>query len=210
VARESSSVVARGSSSVEAWGSSRVVAWESSRVVAWESSSVVAWGLVSLHGWGKITAKLSAKCSVHIHSKSAKITGGVQIDATINSPKEWCDYYGVTVKNGMALLYKGVEKEYRSAHKYSFQYLPGAIPEAPDWDGGKQECGKGLHFSPHPKMTKEFITNPAHYLGCWVRLSEIAIHMDGSYPQKCKAKRVCRPIFEVDEDGKLIKVEKVK
>jgi len=197
----SSSVVARESSSVVAWGSSSVVAWGSSSVVAWGSSSVVAKGFVSLSLWGKAKAGLSLSCHAFIHSKEVSATGGKQTKVIIDTPKKWCEYYGVEVKGSIAILYKGVNAEYRSNRVASFQYLPGTIPVAPDWDGGKQECGGGLHFSPHPHMVKEFLTNPKHYLACPVALKDIAIHMDGSYPQKCKARGLCEPCWEVDQDG---------
>jgi len=210
VARGSSRVEARGSSRVEAWGSSSVVAWGSSRVEAWGSSRVVAKGFVSLSLWGKATATLSLTCHAFIHSDEVQATGGKKTKAIISTPKQWCDYYGVEVKNGIAVLYKAVGQEYCSNHDNAFKYTPGTMPEAPDWDEGKQECGKGLHFSPHPKMTKDFLSHPSHYIACPVALKDMAIHPDGDYPQKCKAKRVCKPCWEVDEDGNAINTKGVK
>ena len=205
VARESSRVVARESSSVVARESSSVVAWGSSSVVARESSSVVAQGFVSLVAFGG-TLKLSAKCHAFIRSTKAKVTGGIKTNAIIKTPREWCDFYGVEVKNGFALLYKSVFPDFFNAQNRTVQYLPGSMPEANDWDGGKQECGCGLHFSPCVSMALEFHNEPnAKYVGCWVALKDMAVHPDGSMPQKCKARRVAKPIFEVDRDGKPVK-----
>jgi hypothetical protein len=221
VARESSQprVVARESSQprVEAWGSSqpRVEAWESSqprveargssqpRVVARESSQprVVASGYVQLSIFGKVVATLTAKCQALIQGAGAEVTGGKQTTIKLKTPKDWCDYYGVPVKNGVATLYKGVNNDFTSHYNPSFKYTPGTKPKAPDWDGGQAECGKGLHFSPHPTMTKEFISEPKHFVACPVRVKDMVIHPDGSYPQKCKASHVHAPCWEVDEDG---------
>ena len=199
------SIEAWGSSRVEAWESSRVVARESSSVVARESSSVVAQGFVSLVAFGG-TLKLSAKCHAFIRSTKAKVTGGIKTNAIIKTPREWCDFYGVEVKNGFALLYKSVFPDFFNAQNRTVQYLPGSMPEANDWDGGKQECGCGLHFSPCVSMALEFHNEPnAKYVGCWVALKDMAVHPDGSMPQKCKARRVAKPIFEVDRDGKPVK-----
>jgi hypothetical protein len=231
VARESSQprVVARGSSQprVEAWESSqpRVEAWESSqprvvawgssqpRVEAWESSQprvvaressqprVVAWGYSMLAVQGRVCGAAAETVSVTIEG-AAKIEGGRQVVVRRETAQEWCDYYGVKVTDGVALLYKGVRTDFSSPH--GADYTPGTIPVADDWDGGKRECGGGLHFSPTPRMTHEFIDNPAHYLACPVALADIAVHPDGTYPQKVKARGCAAPVYEVDEDGERI------
>ncbi|MFO0919463.1 MAG: hypothetical protein U0872_14280 [Planctomycetaceae bacterium] len=71
-------------------------------------------------------------------------------------------------------------------------YTPGSVPVAPDWDGGEKECGGGLHFSPHPVMTEEFISDPKRFCACPVLLSDIAVHPDGYSPQKVKGPRLLR------------------
>jgi hypothetical protein len=139
---------------------------------------------------------------VVIQGKAARVTGGKQTRIVIKTAKDWCDFYGVRVARGFALLYKGVNDDYRSPHGMS--YAPGTKPVAPDWDKGKEECGGGLHFSPTPAMTREFHTEAVRFLGCWVALKDIAVHPDGSYPNKCKARAIAKPCFEVDQDGEPI------
>ena len=214
IAWENSSVVARGSSRVEARGSSSVIARESSSVVAWESSRVEARGssrveargFVSLTAFGG-TLKLSAKCHVFLCSKKAKVRGGQKTEAYIETAQDWCDFYGIEVKRGIATVYKAVRNDYASARDASFFYHPGSKPKAPEFDP-ITECGKGLHFSPHPRMAKEFYSaDDMKFIACPVKLSEIVIHPEGSCPEKCKAPRVYGACYEVDEDGNKIKVK---
>ena len=86
--------------------------------------------------------------------------------------------------------------------------MPGSAPLAPDWDGGEQECGKGLHFSPVPQMTLEFTKNAEKFVACPVALLDMAVHADGIYPQKVKARGCCGPVYEVDIDGVAVMAEK--
>ena len=225
VAWGSSSVEARESSSVEAWGSSRVVAWESSRVVARESSSVVArgsssvearesssveaWESSSVEARGDVFIRLysariiKASASVLIKDQRRKktpIDNATVIPAVVwKTAAEWCDYYGVEVKDGAALLFKGVKSNYKSER--GGDYTPGTTPVCDDWDGGKIECGKGYHLSPHLMMTKEFC-RPDKFIAGWVSLSDMAVHPDGKYPQKCKIHKYTSPVWECDIDGK--------
>lgn len=107
---------------------------DSSQVTACDSSQVTATKFVA----------------ITIHSKSAKISGGVKIKLpAIKTAKQWCEFYGVAVKAGVAILFKAVRGDYKSSK--GFLYQPGTAPEAPDWDEGKAECGGGLHFSPSGK-----------------------------------------------------------
>ena len=194
---------------VEAYGSSQphVVAYGSSKphVVARESSKphVVAKGTVQLSIRGSMSVVAAATVAICILGGTPKIKGGGFITRVdISTPAKWCDYYGVVHDQGYALLYKGVRENFNSQR--GFNYNPGTTLEAPDWDGGKEECGGGLHFSPYPAMTIEFDNNATRFLACPVRLSEMAVHPDGDYPQKVKARRVALPCYEVDRDGKPI------
>ena len=210
----SSRAVLRGSSRAVLWGSSSAVLWESSSAVLLgssraelrESSRAVLWGSSSAELWGSSSAEAAQYCPVTILSKTAKATGGVQIRPDYSTPQKWCDYYGVKVTRGVAVLYKALDENYVSPR--GMAYTPGTVPEAPDWDGGKAECGGGLHFSPHPQMTLEFVGNPEHYVACPVALKDMVVHPDGDMPQKCKAQRCCAPIWECDEDGKRIEAKK--
>ena len=175
-------LVVSGHSSVEAWGNSSVVAWGNSSVVA-----------------GKWTAVHKMRGHVGF------IEGGVVIEwPTIRTPQDWCDYYGVRVTDGVALVFKGVNQEYQSPRGTA--YIPLLEVEAPDWDGGAVECGEGLHFSPAPALTHEFLPTEwlrdraVKYVACGVKLEDMAIHPNGAYPHKCKARR-CLVLYECDRRG---------
>lgn len=84
-------------------------------------------------------------------------------------------------------------------------YTPGTSPTAPDWDGGEAECGGGLHFSPAPAMTLEFHSKAKKFVACPIKLKDIVVHPDGSYPHKIKAKGVTGgKCYEVDREGKTV------
>jgi hypothetical protein len=170
-----------------AWGSAHVEARGSAHVEARESAHVVA----------------SRFVAVHQHSDRATITGGVLIKVDRPTTAEgWCEFYGVPVTtDGIATLYKAVDQQYRSGH--GLLYAPGTRPEAPDWDGGDQECGGGLHFSPHPTMALAFADGNSRFVACPVALVDMrAPRADDSMPEKIKARRVCGPVVEVDRRGR--------
>ena len=199
--------VARGSSHVEAWESSHVEAWESSHVVAWESSHVVAWGSSHVVARGSSHVVASKLNSVTIFGKKVQATGGVQIHIPENfTAREWCTYYGAQIKRGIVILFKGLDDDY-STHKARSRgliYKPSTKPTAPDWDGGKAECGGGIHLSPTPRHTFEFNNAAKKFMAFPVKLSQIKPYKNAQYPQKVKVKTVCAPIYEVDIDGKEI------
>jgi len=56
-------------------------------------------------------------------------------------------------------------------------------------------------------MTREFHGGATKFLACPVVLSDIAVHPNGDYPQKVKARGCCGETYEVDIDGK--RVERV-
>jgi len=189
VAWESSQphVEARGSSQphVEAWGSSQP------HVVA------RAYVQASLRGRG-IVATATAKVALLL-SGGAKATGGQQTTLAIDTPADWCDYYGVEVTDDVAILYKALNDDFTSPRGMS--YAPGTIPEAPDWDGLASECGGGLHFSPTPAMAFDFHSSATRFAACPVRLSDLVVHPDPQYPQKIKGRACCAPCYEVDRQG---------
>jgi hypothetical protein len=142
-------------------------------------------------------------------SKHAKTKGGVLIKLPIiKTSRQWCEFYGVPIKSGVAVLYKALRADYKSSH--DFLYEPGTTPSAPDWDGGVNECGGGLHFSPRPFMALEFDLEATKFMAFPILISEIKIHKNAEYPQKLKAPRVYKPCYEVDIDGKPIASQKSK
>ena len=220
VASESAHVVASGLAHVEAWGSARVEAWGSTHVVAYGSTHVAAYGSAHVEAWGSthvvaygsthVAAYGSAHVvasqlvSVHQFSQQVKVQGGIII--LVVPPKtaaEWCDYYGVSVLNGVATVYKALRDDFKSAH--GLLYAPGTSPIAPDWDGGQEECGGGLHFSPQPFMGLEFDNKATRFVACPVRLEDIRAPKSGdAYPHKIKASAISGAIVEVDRYGKPI------
>src|SRR3990167_2542901 len=196
VLRESSHAVLRESSHAVLWGSSHAVLRESSHAVLRESSHAVLWG--SSH------ARASKYAVLHIHGKFAKAVGGVKIKVPVpTTAKDWCAFYGVTVKAGLAILFKAVRDDFRSAH--GTLYAPGSTPKAEDWDGGKAECGGGLHFSFHPSAAKDFDSEATRFVACPVLLKNIKVYRSADYPGKIKAPQVDAALWDCGEDGKPIK-----
>ena len=204
------------SPTVESWGSSSptVVSWGSSspRVVSWGSSSptvesresssptVESWESSSPRGYvGKYSALI-----LSVHDKAtANIPGATILPVPkIITPAEWCEYYGATVEDNAATLYKAVNDNYCSER--GFLYAIGSTPEAPDWDGSARECGGGLHFCSTPSASKIFYANATKFVECKVLLEDMVVHENASYPMKIKGRKVCAPIVEVDIDGKPI------
>jgi len=152
-ARDSSRIEARDCSRIEARGYSSVKAWDSASVEAWGSSSVEAWGSASVHARGEATVTAGTHVAVHLHSAQATVTGGVVIDVTsldLTDPQTWCDYHGVTVRDGRAVLYKAVDGGLVAGHGYRpTTYTVGRTVAAGDWRDD-YECGGGLHASPSP------------------------------------------------------------
>ena len=174
-------------------------------VESWESSTanVNAKAFCQLKLSGSLTVVAAATVAIVVLGGNPKIEGGGFIQRLdISTPEKWCDYYGVDVRGGFALLGKIVGENYVS--KRGCRYPVGGAPAAPDWDGGQAECGGGLHFSPTPEMAREFDANGEHRLICPVLLTDIAVHPDGEYPQKCKARAVTSPLWEVDAHGEPI------
>ncbi len=198
----SGKVEAWGSSHVVARGSSHVVAWESSHVEAWGSSHVVAWAAASLSLFGvDVKAKASSKVVVQLH-RQATCDGGVQVSIDQPAtPAEWCEWHGVEIVNNHAVLFKGLDSDFSSS--YGANYTPGTMTKASDWDGGTQECGKGLHFSPTASATKGFASNARKFVACLVPLDQIAVHPNGASPSKVKAEW-CWNWYECDLFGKQI------
>jgi hypothetical protein len=212
LARESSapSIVAWGSSAprIEAWGSS------APSIVARESSapSIVAWG--SSAPIGSVGSFAGLILALHDKAKSAITGTGNNIlqlpKVEIKTAVDWCAYYGVPVTNGTAVLYKAVNDDFSSKWRSNtlpngVSYAPGSKPEAPDWDGGKAECGGGLHFSPSPSSALMFHAGAQRFVACPVAIDDIVVHKDPEYPAKIKARAVCAAIYEVDLNGDPVK-----
>jgi hypothetical protein len=131
--------------------------------------------------------------AIHLYSARATITGGVVIDITdpdLSDAETWCDYHGVVVAEGRALVYKAVDDELASGR--GFTYPLGESVACDDWRNDDQ-CGRGLHFSPTPNLARSYFTAATRFLACWVALADLA-PIDGT---KCKA-RAATVDHEVD------------
>jgi hypothetical protein len=173
-------------------------------VVAWENSSVEAWGNVFVRLFSALKIKASAHVAIMRHGPAKSLDGGRVLEANKPStPADWCDHYGVAVENGVATLYKALDEDFSTdrARAKNISYAPGQTPAAPDWDGGVEECGGGLHASPHPKMALEFNSTAKRFAACPVKLEGISVHPDGYYPHKVKFSGCCAPCYEVDRNA---------
>jgi hypothetical protein len=205
-AYDSSTVTAYGSSTVRAYGSSTVTAYGSSTVTAYGSSTVTAYDSSTVTAYGSSTVTASKWVAVSLQSPTATANGGVIIRIPKPAtPAEWCEFHGVTTNDGVAILFKGVDAEFRSPKR--MLYTPGTVPVAENWDGMARECGGGLHFSPTPHHTLEFTHDAKRFVACPVRLEDIVVHPDGEYPQKIKARCCCAPVWECDIDGNRIETK---
>ena len=161
--------------------------------MAWGSSSVVAWGSSSVEA--------SKYVGIHLHSKRVALSGdGTVIDCTdidLTDVAQWCEYHGVEVVDGIAYVYKAVNREWTTDR--GIDYSPGSTPEALDWDPLWRDCGKGLHFCDHPLRSFWFLggkLSDARFLKVGVRLDEMVALGD-----KVKARRVVVPCVAVDRRG---------
>jgi hypothetical protein len=137
---------------------------------------------------------------VLIEGDRAKVEGGKQTMRV--APKDgqsWCEYYGVPVKNGKAILFKVVDKNLRSFR--GLVYKIGSRVKSCEWD--EEECSHGLHFVPRVFMANEFAQalDSLRYIACEVLVKDLLVFPFGSYPNKAKAPS-CKVLYEVDEDGR--------
>jgi len=215
-AYDSAQVRACGSAQVTACGSAHVTAYDSAQVRAYDSAQVRACGSaqVTAHGSARVTAHDSAQVraydsaqaratpvvAVTLLSADAVVAGGVQIRANgFVDFDSWATAHGVEQTQESAILYKAVDDDFRSPHHA--QYTPGATAQAADWDGGKDECGGGLHFSPQPGSALAFNLTASRFVACRVQIADIAVTENATYPHKVKA-RACKVLYECDIDGK--------
>ena len=214
---ENATATLRGNATATLRENATATLWENATATLWENATATLRGNATATLWGNATARAFGSGTIEAgrnavvldHDSQSQITGGRILEmARPKTPAEWCEHYGVEVVNGNAILFKSLYEDFTSGHftpaGQRVSYAPGSTPEAPDWDGGENECGGGLHFSPHPVMADDFGAEEKH-AACPVPLAEIVVHPDGSMPQKVKARRVVEPgCWEVDIDGKRV------
>jgi hypothetical protein len=154
--------------------------------------------------WGSSHVEASKYVAIHLHSKRVSLSGsGVIIDVTdINTHRvpDFIDYYGVTVTDGWATVYKAVDDDLKSGRH--FAYPIGATVTAPDWKP-TQECGAGLHFGHRPAVARDYFREATRFLECQVEVASMVALGD-----KVKAES-CRVVREVDIHGDAVAPVKV-
>ena len=128
---------------------------------------------------GSATVEASKYVAIHKHGVTPQITGGVIInvpDPDTLTPADWCDYYGVTVTRGQALLYKAVDDDYSTSHARpaGIFYTAGAKVVAPDWDT-VPECGNGLHCSPRPFLARDYNAIATRYVQVRCKVADMVV-----------------------------------
>jgi len=136
---------------------------------------------------------------------AAEIIGGTAQEVKRSEPQDWCDYHGVKVIDGIATLYKALNKGFKSPR--GGNYTPGTTPRLSKFQAEPECCADALYFSPTPRHAHQFLPSPDCYVACPVLVSEIVTHVNGDYPEKVKAIGCCAPVYEVDVNGNPINQE---
>ena len=143
--------------------------------------------------------------SVHIHADTVEASGGVRIvvprPATLRA---WLDFHDISPSRGTVALFKAVRADWKSSRGHVYE--PGTVPlPPPDWDGGKAECGGGLHFACSPIAALAFDDRATKFVACPIKLKDIAFHKNAQFPTKVKARAICAPVWECDINGDPVK-----
>jgi len=208
-ASDSATVQAWGSATVQAWGSATVQAWDSATVQASDSATVQATGSATVQAWDSATVRATGSATVRAGKYVAvtksggkvKATGGVQIDyLPPQNVAEWLEEYDVKVIDGVAIVYKAVDSDFKSER--GGDYSPGNLTECDAWDTSV-ECGGGLHVCGTPFHALSFYSDAKRFVALPVAVDSIAHWPNGDYPTKVKVPRVVAPgCYEVDINGK--------
>jgi hypothetical protein len=123
------------------------------------------------------------------------------------SVKAWLKYWELTPKDGKVTLFKAVRPNSKSFNTGSVGpvlYADGATVECPDWlENFDEECGHGLHCSPHLFLTELHAQNPHIHKAVDVDISDIRLPKGSmSMPDKVRVKKV-QNIRSVDEKGRV-------
>jgi len=181
-----SSVEARDNSVVKAWDNSVVKAWDNSvveargnsSVVALENSSVVAWENSVVKAWDNSVVEARGNVQVCKYSDFVSIStqGNARIVTLPKTLQEYCEFYGVTVKDGHAILYKAVSPTYSSFYDREFVYEPGEKKEVDCDPSTDRPCSHGMHVS-HLLWALDYgrYYNEFKILECAVPLDKIVV-----------------------------------
>ena len=199
-AYDSSTFTACGSSTVTACDRSTVRACGRSTVTACGRSTVTAYDSSTVRAYDRSTVRATPLVAVHLHSATVHLSGGTVLDHTKANDftaKEWCEYYGVEVKRGIATVYKAVNDQWTTDR--GTDYSPGTKPSCDDFED-TDKCGNGLHFCPSPAHALAFFGGATKFLAVGVKVSELRPITGGT--AKCKVPRVVRACVQVDEHGR--------
>jgi len=201
-----SKVEACGQSTVEACGQSTVEAYGQSTVRAYDQSTVRAYGQSTVEAYDQSTVEAYGNAGCIIHSPNAKAKGNIlDLSKYPQTPEDWLKSYGVEIKSGYAILFKGTQKDFGTRN--NVKYVPGSRVIAPGWLEENIECGNALHFCPAPFICKRFIEEPKHFVACKVAVKDIRVYQGTpSYPDKIRAKQ-CEALYECDINGNEIKAK---
>lgn len=170
-----------------------------------DSASVRASGSASVEAFDSVSVEATPHVAVQRHGTKAKVQGGVLIQIPeLDTPGAWCEFYGVTVDDGHATLFKGVDNQLVSAHGTS--YRPGDTVACDNWDP-HDGCGNGLHFSPRPFMARKYV-DAERFVACQVKLSDVVVISGYGLSDKVKAPG-CVVLFECTEDGEPVEAAQV-
>ena len=170
-----------------------VVAWGNASVEARENASVVAWGNTQV-------VKRSPKTNIKVHGNARIVTMPFTIE-------EYCDFYGVTIKEGQAILHKAVRPDLASIHNPEFQYAVRATFKHPCDPNTKVECSTGLHVA-HLQWALDFGRERGRFkiIECAVPLDKIVLPNDTDGKVRTSELTVLRevPLEECGLYGKML------
>jgi len=204
-AYDSSQVWAYDSSQVRVYDSSQVTAYDSSQVAAYNSSQVAAYNSSQVTAYNSSQVRATPYVAVTRHGTDARVEGGVLIQVPrITNPEAWLEYYGIRPRRGIVTLYKAVDDQYRSRwvrDGMRVAYMPGSMPEAPDFDPAPRDCGAGLHACVSPALARDYYPEATHYVAIPVRVSDLGYPDPDGDLNKIRFRRAAKPVYEVDIHG---------
>ena len=204
-ALSSAQVTASGQARVWAWGRASVTGLEASEIEAWGAATVMATGS------GKVEARENAFGGRRIGTRAGlwschgagqgpgtdrghgrgqhhpAFAGGDGIGRArdghrpLRHPEEWCEYYGVEVKDGVAILYKAVDEDFNSYHGAS--YGPGTSHTRRTGTAASGSAAAGC-TSPAADVRAAAPDDSMRFVACPVRLEDMVVHPRATTPTR--------------------------
>ena len=166
---------------IECWDSSqptiRCGASSQPTIDAWQQSTVVLRGAEK-----KATA----------HQQSLVRYIDEEKDKQFESVEAWLTYWELKPVDGKVTLYKAVKPDGTDFRTGKMNYAVGATVECPDWlENYGDECGHGLHCSPHLFLTHKYSKNPHVHRAVEVDVADIRLPKSPmKMPDKIRVKKV--------------------